>query len=131
MKRRTLLQAAPALIYGPSLVSAQTAQAGYLSIQADPLHRAGSGRRWQSGFKGFDAQQWYGVVGPAGMPARIVQQLNETLATVLKAPDLGEKLSVEAIEPVVMSPEQFAAFIKTDIARWTRLARDRKIELDS
>ena len=65
------------------------------------------------------------------MPARIVQQLNETLATVLKAPDLGEKLSVEAIEPVVMSPEQFAAFIKTDIARWTRLARDRKIELDS
>ena len=71
------------------------------------------------------------MVGPAGMPARIVQQLNETLATVLKAPDLGETLSVEAIEPVVMSPEQFAAFIKTDIARWTRLARDRKIELDS
>ncbi len=85
----------------------------------------------ESGFKGFDAQQWYGVVGPAGMPASIVNQLNETLATVLKAPDLREKLSVEAIEPIVMSPEEFSAFIKTDIARWTKLAKERKIELDS
>jgi tripartite-type tricarboxylate transporter receptor subunit TctC len=85
----------------------------------------------ESGFKGFDAQQWYGVVGPAGIPAPIVKQLNESLAVVLKAPDLREKLSVEAIEPIVMSPEEFAAFIKSDIARWTRLAKERKIELDS
>jgi len=83
------------------------------------------------GFKGLDAQQWYGVVGPAGMPAPIVKQLNETLAVVLKAPDLREKLASEAIEPMVASPEQFAALIKTDIARWTKLAKDRKIELDS
>ncbi|MBK5207148.1 MAG: tripartite tricarboxylate transporter substrate binding protein [Polaromonas sp.] len=85
----------------------------------------------ESGFKGFDAQQWYGVVGPAGIPAPIVKQLNETLATVLTAPDMREKLAVEAIEPMVMSPEQFAAFIKTDIARWTRIAKDRNIQLDS
>ena len=85
----------------------------------------------ESGFKGFDAQQWYGVVGPAGMPAPIVKQLNESLATVLRAPDLREKLAVEAIEPLVMSPEQFAAFIRTDIARWAKLAKERKIELDS
>ena len=85
----------------------------------------------ESGFKGFDAQQWYGVVGPAGMPALIVRQLNETLATVLRSPELREKLSVEAIEPQVMSPEQFATFIKSDIERWTQLAMDRKIQLDS
>ena len=85
----------------------------------------------ESGFKGFDAQQWYGVVGPAGIPAPIVKQLNESLATVLRAPDLRDKLAVEAIEPMVMSPEQFAAFIKTDIVRWTKLAKERKIELDS
>jgi tripartite-type tricarboxylate transporter receptor subunit TctC len=85
----------------------------------------------ESGFKGFDAQQWYGVVGPAAIPAAIVRQLNDTLGTVLKAPDLREKLSVEAIEPMVMTPEQFGDFIKTDIARWTQLARERKIELDS
>jgi tripartite-type tricarboxylate transporter receptor subunit TctC len=85
----------------------------------------------ESGFKGFDAQQWYGVVGPAGMPAPIVKQLNETLATVLRAPDLREKLSVEAVEPQVMTPEQFDNFIKADIARWTQLARARGIQLDS
>ena len=85
----------------------------------------------ESGYKGFDAQQWYGVVGPANMPAAIVKTLSETLATVLKAPDLREKLSIEAIEPIVMSPEQFGEFVKKDIARWTKLAKDRKIELDS
>ena len=85
----------------------------------------------ESGYKGFDAQQWYGVVGPANMPAAIVKTLSETLATVLKAPDLREKLSIEAIEPIVMTPEQFGEFVKKDIARWTKLAKDRKIELDS
>jgi tripartite-type tricarboxylate transporter receptor subunit TctC len=83
------------------------------------------------GLKGFDAMQWYGVVGPANMPADIVRQLNESLNTVLKAPDLRDKLSVEAVEPMPMSPQQFSDYIRADIARWTKLARDRKIELDS
>ena len=65
------------------------------------------------------------------MPAPIVRQLNETLAGVLRAPDLREKPSVEAIEPTVMSPEQFGDFIQADIARWTRLARARNIQLES
>ncbi len=85
----------------------------------------------ESGFKGFDAQQWYGVVGPAGMPAPIVKLLNETLATVLRAPDMREKLSVEAIEPTVMTPEQFGEYMRTDIARWTKLAKERDIHLDN
>ena len=84
----------------------------------------------ESGFKGFDAQQWYGVVGPAGMPAAIVKQLNDTLTTVLAAPDLRDKLAVEAIEPTVMTPEKFGEFIRADIARWTTLARARNIQLD-
>ena len=85
----------------------------------------------ESGMKGFDAQQWYGVVGPAGMPAPLVKQLNETLATVLRLPDLAERLAIEAIEPIIMSPEQFGAFIKTDIARWTKIAKERNIQLES
>ena len=84
----------------------------------------------ESGFKGFDAQQWYGVVGPAGMPGAIVKLLNETLATVLGAPDLREKLSVEAVEPIIMTAEKFGEFMVADIARWTRLARERGIQLD-
>jgi tripartite-type tricarboxylate transporter receptor subunit TctC len=83
------------------------------------------------GYKGFDAMQWYGVVGPAGMPAPIVKQLNDTLNTVLKAPDMRDKLSIEAIEPMPMSPEAFAKFIREDITRWTELAKARGIQLDS
>lgn len=83
------------------------------------------------GFKGFDAMQWYGVMGPAGLPAAVVAQLNDTLNTVLKAPDMRDKLSIEAIDPMPMSSEQFGQFVRADIARWTRLARDRHIQLDA
>ena len=83
------------------------------------------------GYPGFDAQQWYGVVGPANMPVAIVKLLNESLETVLKAPDLRDKLASEALEPISMSPESFAQFMRADIARWTKLAQDRKIDLDA
>jgi tripartite-type tricarboxylate transporter receptor subunit TctC len=85
----------------------------------------------ESGFKGFDAQQWYGVVGPARMPAALVKLLNETLDSVLKAPDLRDKLSIEAVQPMPMAPEAFGAYIKADLERWTKLARERKINLDA
>ena len=85
----------------------------------------------ESGFKGFDAQQWYGVVGPAKMPAPIVKQLNETLAVVLRAPELRERLSVEAVEPMIKTPQEFGEFIRADIARWTQVAKARDIHLDN
>jgi tripartite-type tricarboxylate transporter receptor subunit TctC len=82
------------------------------------------------GLKGFDATQWYGVVGPAGIPADVVKKLNDTLNTVLKSPDLREKLSTEALEPTTMSSADFGAYIKKDIARWTKVAKDQNIQLD-
>jgi tripartite-type tricarboxylate transporter receptor subunit TctC len=85
----------------------------------------------EGGFPGFEAQQWYGVVGPAGMAAPIVKHLNETLTEVLAAPDMREKFSVEAIEPMPQTAEQFGQYIRADIARWTALARERKIQLDA
>jgi tripartite-type tricarboxylate transporter receptor subunit TctC len=85
----------------------------------------------ESGFKGFDAQQWYGVVGPAKMPAPIVKQLNAALATVLQAPELRDRLSVEAVEPMIKTPQEFGEFIRTDIERWTQVARARDIHLDN
>jgi tripartite-type tricarboxylate transporter receptor subunit TctC len=83
------------------------------------------------GFKGFDAMQWYGSVGPAGIPADVVRRLNETQVSVLKAPDLAEKLASEAVEPWPMTPEQFGEYIRSDIARWTQLAKARNIHLDA
>ena len=83
------------------------------------------------GLHGFDAMQSYGVVGPAGIPVDVVKRLNDTLNAVLKAPDLSERLSVEAIEPMPMTSEEFGDFIRADVERWTKLARDRKIVLDT
>ena len=85
----------------------------------------------EAGFKGFDALQWYGVVGPAGLPLAVLKTLNETLNAVLTGPDLRDKLAAEAVEPSPMSSDAFAAFIRADIARWTKIARDRKIDLDA
>lgn len=85
----------------------------------------------ESGFKGFDAIQWYGVVGPAKMPEAIVKTLSASLAQVLAQPDMKVKLSTEAIELVQMTPEFFGSFMQIDIARWTRLAKERNIQLDS
>jgi tripartite-type tricarboxylate transporter receptor subunit TctC len=82
------------------------------------------------GFKGFDAMQWYGSVGPAGLPADVVHRLNETQVAVLKALDLAEKLAGEAVEPWPMSPEQFGQYIRAEVERWTVLAKARGIRLD-
>ena len=82
------------------------------------------------GFKGFDAMQWYGSVGPAGLPADVVRRLNETQVAVLRAPDLADKLAAEAVEPWPMSPEQFGQYIRAEIERWTALAKARGIRLD-
>ena len=81
-------------------------------------------------FKGFDAVQWYGTVGPAGLPADVVRRLYETQATVLKSPELAEKLTSEAVEPWSMPPEEFSRYIAAEVSRWTKLARARNIHLD-
>jgi len=82
------------------------------------------------GLKNFDAMQWYGVVGPANLPQEIVSRLNLSLAQVLGAPDLREKLSGEAIEPQALSPEAFGAYIKADIARWTALVKAQNLQIE-
>jgi tripartite-type tricarboxylate transporter receptor subunit TctC len=82
------------------------------------------------GFKGFDAMQWYGTVGPLGIPADVVKRLNETQVATLKLPEMREKLAIEAVEPMPMSPEQFSQFIKNEIKRWTALAKARNIQLE-
>jgi len=84
----------------------------------------------ESGFKGFDGVQWYGIVGPAKLPAEITRRLSAEIGKALASPALQQRLSAEAIEPMPMTPEQFGSFIQDDIARWSKLARERRISLD-
>ncbi|MEO8485722.1 MAG: tripartite tricarboxylate transporter substrate-binding protein, partial [Betaproteobacteria bacterium] len=81
------------------------------------------------GYKGFDGVQWYGIVGPANLPAPIVKRLNDEINALLAAPELRERLAGEALEPMPMSPEQFGQYMRDDIVRWSRIAKERGIEL--
>ena len=81
------------------------------------------------GYKGFDGVQWYGIVGPAGMPPPIVAQLNAEIDKLLASPDLRERLSSEALEPMPMTPAQFGRYMQDDIAKWSKLAKDRGIQI--
>jgi tripartite-type tricarboxylate transporter receptor subunit TctC len=81
------------------------------------------------GFKGFDGVQWYGIVGPANLPPAIVKTLNDEVNKSLALPEVRERFAGEALQVMPMSPQQFGDYMKSDIARWTKLARERKIEL--
>ena len=82
------------------------------------------------GFKEFDGVQWYGIMGPANMPRPIVMQLNAEINRLITTQELREKLSGEALETMPMSAEQFAAYIKGDIEKWSRLVKSRNIEVE-
>jgi tripartite-type tricarboxylate transporter receptor subunit TctC len=84
----------------------------------------------ESGFKGFDGVQWYGIVGPAKLPVDITIRLNAEINKALSSKSLQQRLAGEAIEPMPMTPEQFGKFIQSEIARWSALARERRISLD-
>ena len=83
----------------------------------------------EAGYRDFDGVQWYGIVGPANLPAAIVTKLNSEINTAIQSPELRERLSGEALEPMPMSPERFATYIRDDIARWSKLAKARNIEI--
>ena len=83
------------------------------------------------GYKGFTAVQWYGIVGPAKMPPAIVARLNEEINKAIATPELRERLSGEALEPMAMTSSAFAAFIEAEVARWTKLVRERNIEMNT
>jgi tripartite-type tricarboxylate transporter receptor subunit TctC len=84
----------------------------------------------ESGFKGFDGVQWYGIVGPANLPKDIVKRLSDEINKAIESPELKERLAGEALEPMPMSPEQFGQYIRDDIARWSKLAKARNIEIN-
>ncbi|TAG24269.1 MAG: tripartite tricarboxylate transporter substrate binding protein, partial [Burkholderiales bacterium] len=83
------------------------------------------------GYKGFDGIQWYGISGPAKMPAEIVQRINAELNKVITAADFKQRLAAEAVEPMQMSAEAFGSYIAADIRRWKQVVKERKIEIEA
>ena len=77
----------------------------------------------ESGVPGYDATQWYGVLAPAGTPRELVMKLNAEMTRALKLPDVRDKLAADGALPVGDTPEEFAAHIKTEIARWAPVVK--------
>jgi tripartite-type tricarboxylate transporter receptor subunit TctC len=85
----------------------------------------------ESGYPGFDAVAWHGIMAPARTPQPIVARLNAEIVKALKDPDTIKLIQAQAIEPVGDSPEAFASFIKQDIAKWKDVAVQAKVEVSN
>jgi tripartite-type tricarboxylate transporter receptor subunit TctC len=72
---------------------------------------------------GYESAQWYGVLAPAGTSREIVARLHAEIVRALKHSDVKDRLAADGAEPVGSSPEEFTAFIKSEIDKWARVAR--------
>ena len=83
----------------------------------------------ESGYPGFDAIAWHGILAPANTPPAIVQKLNAEIVAALKDPETRALLEKQAMQTVGNSPEAFASFIREDIAVWKAVADQAKVEV--
>jgi len=77
----------------------------------------------EAGLKDFEVTTWYGVMAPAGTPRPIVTRLNGELVKIMNAPDVKERLAGLATDPLTSTPEEFAAYLKQEIAKWADVVR--------
>jgi len=82
------------------------------------------------GLEGFEADQWYGLVAPAGTPAAVVQKLNQVVNANLSTPDVVGRLKSEGATATPTSPEGFAQLIQREIKRWRPVVMNAKITAD-
>jgi tripartite-type tricarboxylate transporter receptor subunit TctC len=80
------------------------------------------------GLPDFEAVQWVGIMGPAGIPADVSQKLTTSLNEVLKQKELAEKLTSEGIELMPMSVEAFRSYVAADFVRWRDVVKSRDIK---
>ena len=84
----------------------------------------------ESGVPGYEATSWQGVVVPAKTPKAIVAKLHAEIARALRSPEIGERLALEGSEPGGNTPEEFAAFIKREIAKWARVVKESGLKIE-
>ncbi|HYC47875.1 MAG TPA: tripartite tricarboxylate transporter substrate binding protein [Burkholderiales bacterium] len=82
----------------------------------------------EAGVPGYEAVQWWGVLAPSKVPAAIVAKLNAEINTILSAEDMRSKLSNEGADPVLMTPEAFTGFVRSEIAKFRKVVKERNIK---
>jgi len=84
----------------------------------------------EAGVPGYEVTIWYAVFFPAGAPKAIVARLNSELLKILNSPDMKERLAQIGVDPAPSTPEELAAFVKTETAKYTKVAQDAGIKLE-
>ena len=77
----------------------------------------------ESGVPGYEASNWYGMLAPAATPAPIVTRLNGEIGRVLQEAEIVESLRRQGLEPVPSTPDEFARYMKSEIAKWSKVIR--------
>jgi tripartite-type tricarboxylate transporter receptor subunit TctC len=81
----------------------------------------------EAGVAGYEMSQWYGLLAPAGTPSAVVDRLNADIAKALKHPELRSRFQADGAEPSGSSPQEFGAFFKAEISKWTRVVQSAGI----
>jgi len=84
----------------------------------------------EGGVKGYEFTAWIGALGPANMPKPVLDRLNGEMHKALKDKSVAEKLSAQTLDPMFMSPEQFAARLKSDYDKYARLIKETGVKAD-
>ena len=84
----------------------------------------------ESGVAGYEMGQWYGLLAPAGTPGLVIDRLNAEVSKALKHPEMRRRLQTEGADAVASSPQEFGAFFKAEIAKWTRIVQKAGIRAE-
>jgi tripartite-type tricarboxylate transporter receptor subunit TctC len=77
-----------------------------------------------AGITGYESSNWYGLVGPAKLPRPIVEKLNEAMRDALSDSAVREKLALQGLEPTPSTPEEFGAFMRSELTKWAKVIKD-------
>lgn len=84
----------------------------------------------ESGMPGFEVGAWQGLMVPANTPRPVIQRLNAEVMKALQSPEVRQKLALQGVEPLGSSPEEYAVYIKEEIARWDRVVKQAGLSLE-
>ena len=84
----------------------------------------------EAGVKGYESATWYGVLAPAKTPKDVVNRLNAEIVAILNQPEVRDRLSKEGADPAGTTPQQFGAYIKSEIDKWARVVKTANIQVN-
>jgi tripartite-type tricarboxylate transporter receptor subunit TctC len=84
----------------------------------------------ESGLPGFEVNSWYGLMAPAGVPKAILDKLNADLVKTLKHPDIQERFTQQSVDIKATTRAEFAAWIRNEIAKWTKVVKEADIKIE-